>query len=86
MTNSVDPDPTATMGAVGSGTDKQCGSGPIGAVRSGTTLFASTLKFVSNVRQFVAADDFSDNLDHYFVCFLASLLNVMHLIYSCIKL
>ena len=60
MTNSVDPDPTAPMGAVGSGTDKQCGSGPIGAVRSGTTLFASTLKFVSNVRQFVAADDFSD--------------------------
>ena len=34
MTNSVDPDRTAT-------------------------LFASTLKFVSNVRQFVAADDFS---------------------------
>ena len=60
MTNSVDPDPTAPMGAVGSGTDKQCGSGPIGAVRSGTTLFASTLKFVSNVRQFDAADDFSD--------------------------
>ena len=43
MTNSLDPDQTA----------------PIGAVRSGSTLFASTLKFVSNVRQFVAADDFS---------------------------
>ena len=35
MTNSVDPDETA----------------PIGAVSSGSTLFASTLKFVSNVRQ-----------------------------------
>ena len=44
MTNSVDSDQAA----------------PIGAVRSGSTLFAShTLKFVSNVRQFVAADYFS---------------------------
>ena len=43
MTNSVDQD----------------GIAPIGAVRSGFTLFASTLKFVSNVRQFLAADDFS---------------------------
>ena len=43
MANSVDPDLTA----------------PIGVVRSESTLFASTLKFVSNVRQFVAADDFS---------------------------
>ena len=59
MTNSVDPDPTAPIGAVRSGTDKQCGSSPIGAVRFGTTLIASTLKFVSNVRKFVAADDFS---------------------------
>ena len=43
MTNSVDPDQTA----------------PIGAVRSGFTLFASILKFVSNARQLFAADDFS---------------------------
>ena len=43
MTNSVDSDQTATMGAV----------------RSGSTLFASTLKFVSNDRQFVAAYNFS---------------------------
>ena len=39
MANSVDPDQTA----------------PIGAVCSGSMLFA----FVSNVRQFYAADDFS---------------------------
>ena len=32
---------------------------PIGAVCSGSTLFASILKFVSNVRQLFAADDFS---------------------------
>ena len=32
---------------------------PIGAVRSGSTLFASILKFVSNVWQLFAADDFS---------------------------
>ena len=43
MTNSVDPDETA----------------PIGAVSSGSTLFAPILKFVSNVRQLFAADDFS---------------------------
>ena len=43
MTKSVDPDETA----------------PIGAVSSGSTLFASILKFVSNVRQLFAADDFS---------------------------
>ena len=43
MTNSVDPDQTA----------------PIGAVISGSTLFASMLEFVSNVRQLFAADDFS---------------------------
>ena len=43
MANSVDPDQTA----------------PIGAVWSGSTLFASMLKFVSNVRQLYAADDFS---------------------------
>ena len=43
MTNNVDPDQTA----------------PIGAVCSGSTLFASILKLVSNVRQLFAADDFS---------------------------
>ena len=43
MTNSVDPDTTA----------------PIGAVCSRSTLFASILKFVINVRQLLAADDFS---------------------------
>ena len=43
MANSVDPDQTA----------------PIGAVCSGSTLFASILKFVSNVRQLFAEDDFS---------------------------
>ena len=31
---------------------------PIGAVRSGSTLFASKLEFVSNVRKLLAADDF----------------------------
>ena len=43
MANSVDPDQTA----------------PIGAVCSGSMLFASILNFVSNVRQLFAADDFS---------------------------
>ena len=43
MANSVDPDQTA-----------------IGAVCSGSTVFASVLlKFVGNVRQSIAADDFS---------------------------
>ena len=43
MANSVDPDQTA----------------PIGAVCSGSTLFAWILKFTSNVRQLFAADDFN---------------------------
>ena len=43
MANSVDPDQTA----------------PIGAVCSGSRLFACLLKFTSNVRQLFAADDFS---------------------------
>ena len=43
MTNSVDPDQTA----------------PIGAVCSGSTLLACILKFASSVRQLFAADDFS---------------------------
>ena len=41
MANSVDPDQTA----------------PIGAVCSGSTLFACILKFTSNIRQLFAADD-----------------------------
>ena len=43
MANSVDPDQTA----------------PIGAVCSGSTLFASYTLYISNVRQLFAADDFS---------------------------
>ena len=43
MTNSVDPDQTA----------------PTGAVCSVSTLFASILKFFTNVWHFFAADDFS---------------------------
>ena len=43
MANNVDPDQTA----------------PIGAVCSGFTLFASILKFLSNVMQLFAADNFS---------------------------
>ena len=42
MANSVDPDQAA----------------PIGAVCSGSTLFASNTSFVSNVRQLFAEDDF----------------------------
>ena len=43
MANNVDPDQTA----------------PIGAVCSGSTLFASILKFASYVGQLFTADDFS---------------------------
>ena len=43
MANSGHPDKTA----------------PIGAVRSGSTLFACILKFASNVRQLFSADDFN---------------------------
>ena len=43
MANSVDPDQTA----------------PMGAVCSGSTLFACILKFANNVRQLFAANDFS---------------------------
>ena len=43
MANSVDPDQTA----------------PIGAVCSGSTLFASILKLASYVGQLFAADNFS---------------------------
>ena len=54
MTNSVDPDQTAPIGAVCSGSTLS-----IGAVCSGSTLFASILKFIINVWQLFAADDFS---------------------------
>ena len=47
MANSMNPDQTA----------------PIGAVCSGSTLFASILNFVSNVRQLFAADNF--NRQHF---------------------
>ena len=57
MTNSVDPDQTA----------------PIGAVGSGSTLFASTFKFVS-VRQLFAADDFSRR--HFQICFFLGALRI----------
>ena len=43
MANSVDPDQSA----------------PVGVVCSGSMLFASILKLVGNVRQLFAADDFS---------------------------
>ena len=55
MANSVDPDQTA----------------PIRAVCSGSTLFACILKFVSNVRQLLAADDFSSR--HFQMHFLGAL-------------
>ena len=53
MTNSVDPNQTA----------------PIGAVCSGSTLFASILKFVSSGRHLFAADDLSRRhfLDAFFL-------------------
>ena len=50
MANSVDPDQTA----------------PIGAVCCGSTLFASILKLVSNVRQLFAADDCSRRLQQMY--------------------
>ena len=58
MTNSVVPDQTA----------------PIGTVCSGSTLFASILKFVSNVRQLLAADDFSRQ--HFRCIFFFALLEI----------
>ena len=54
MANSVDPDQTAPIG-------------PIGAVCSGSTLFASIL----NVRQIFAADDFSRRRFQMHFSFLA---------------
>ena len=58
MTNSVDPDETA----------------PIGAVSSGSTLFASILKFVGNVRQLFTADNFSRH--HFSDAFFLGALRV----------
>ena len=56
MANSVVPDQTA----------------PIGAVCSGSPLFASLLNFFSNVSQLFAADDFSRRhfQMHFFLCAL----------------
>ena len=55
MTNSGDPDQTA----------------PLGAVSSGSTLFASMRIFISNVRQLFAADTFSSGYFqmHFFLAF-----------------
>ena len=55
MANSVDPDQTA----------------PIGAVCSGSTLFAFILKFASNFRQLFAVDNFSRR--HVHMHFLVNL-------------
>ena len=68
MANSVVPDQTA----------------PIGAVCSGSTLFASILKFVGNVRQLFAADDFSRR--HFSDALLLGALRVKYTFTSfCIK-
>ena len=58
MTNSVDPEQTT----------------PIGAVLSGSALFASILRFVSNVRQLFAAADFSRR--HFSDAFFGGALRV----------
>ena len=60
MTNSVDPDQTA----------------PMGAVCSGSTLFASILKLVSNVRQLFAADDFNRRTSFFQMHFFLGALRV----------
>ena len=66
MTNSVDPDQAA----------------PIGAVWSGSTLFASVLEFVNNVRKLFAADDFSRR--HFSDAFFLGALRV-NIIFSFIE-
>ena len=58
MANSVDPDQIT----------------PIGAVCSGSTLFASILKFVSNVWHLFAADDFCRR--HFQMHFFLGVLRV----------
>ena len=52
---------------------------PIGTVSSGSTLFASLLKFVNNVRQLFAADDFSRRhfSDAFFLGALRVRLNIL---------
>ena len=60
MANNVNPDQTA----------------PIGAVCSGSTLFACILKFASNVRQLFAADYFSRQ---HFICIFLGTLRVKRL-------
>ena len=67
MANSVNPDQTA----------------PLGAVCSGAMLFASILlKFISNVRQLFAADDFSRR--HFQMHFFLGALRVNSLSVSVI--
>ena len=56
MSNIVDPAQTAPRSSLFLDPDQ---TAPIGAVCSGSTLFSSILNFVSNVRQLIAADDFS---------------------------
>ena len=64
MANRVNPDQTA----------------PIGAVCSGSTLFACILKFASNVGQLFAADDFCRR--HFQMQFFLGPLrvNILHFI------
>ena len=60
--------------------DKQCGpdkTAPIGAVWSGSTLFASILKLIINVWQLFAADDFSRR--HFSDAFFLGTLRVRKL-------
>ena len=57
MANSVDPDQTA----------------PIGAVCSGSTLFACILKFASNVRQYLQQTTSADDI---FRCIFLGALRV----------
>ena len=54
MTNRVNPDQTA----------------PLGAVSSGSTLFASGFTYVNNVMQLFAADNFSRQYFqmHFYLC------------------
>ena len=62
MANSVDPDQTA----------------PIGAVCSGSTLFASILELSFNARHLFAADDFSRR--HFQMHFFLGALNVKYVV------
>ena len=68
MANSVDPDQTA----------------PIGAVCSGSSLFASILKLVSNVRQLFASDNLSRR--HFSDAFFLGALRVKHFCCFCFNL